>query len=166
MKQKGIIFALITFLLLAAGAGGAYYFLNQNKTTAPLPVASPTPLPSPTVKPQPTEVEEKSSIPSGWLTYRNQEYGFEISYPENYQALDDEENLCGWPNGIVLIYGGGQSYDLPIEVWDTVSEYENKYKTQLDDLTVKKVGNKYITLLNMNREEEVNQIIDTFSTID
>ena len=66
----------------------------------------------------------------------------------------------------MLIYGGGQSYDLPIEIWSTVSEYENKYKNQMGDLTIKKVGGKYITLLNTNHKEEVDQIIVTFRALE
>lgn len=174
MKQKGILIIITLALLAALGAGAIYYLITQDKQAAeqptpslsPLATAISTPTTAPTIQPEPIETEETTSIPSSWLTYQSQEYSFEISYSENYQALDDKNNLYGWPNGVVLFYSGGQSYDLPIEVWDDPSEYENKYKTQMDDLTIKKVGNKYITLLNMNREEEVDQIIATFRAID
>lgn len=172
MKQKEILIIIIVVLFATLGAGAAYYLTTQDKkvskqiTPSPTATAIPTPITTPTIQPQPTKTEETVSVPSDWLTYKSQEYGFEISYPENYQALDDENNLYGWPNGVVLFYGGGQSYDLPIEVWDDASEYQNKYKTQMDDLTVKKVRSKYITLLNMNREEEVDQIIATFRAVD
>lgn len=166
MKQKGFILGLITALLLLLVGGGAYYLGIQSRKPNDRQAPQLTPSPTPITKPQPTEMEENTNIPSGWLTYKNEVYGFEISYRGNYQALDDETNLYGWPNGVVLIYGGGQSYDLPIEVWDTASEYENKYKLQMDDLTIKKVGNKYITLLNMNHTEEVDQIITTFKVIE
>jgi len=165
--MSGIAATLLVLLV----SGGAYYLGTQNRKpndqqTSPStisPISSPSP--TPTTKPQPTEIEEKTSIPSGWSTYTNEEYGFEISYPENYQTLDDENNLYGWSNGIVLFYGGGQSYDLPVEVWNTVSEYENKYGAQMNNLTIKKVGNKYITLLNANGKEEVDQIVVTFKII-
>lgn len=176
MKQKGIstvlIIVLLVALLIAAVVGATYYLTSQKYEGTSQAIPSPVPttafVPSPTVMPtvlaQPTEVEEASSVPAGWLTYENQEYGFTISYPPNYQALDDSENLYGWPKAIVLIYGGGQSYDLPIEVWDTATEYQAKYTAQLSSLTVKQVGGKYITLLNMNNEPEVDQIIATFTT--
>ena len=117
--------------------------------------------PIPTPQPQITQTAEVPDIPGGWKTYKNDAYGFEISYPENYQALYDSENLYGWPDAVVLLYSGGQSYDIPIEVWDSVSEYQSKYPNT-ENLTVKQVGNKYITLLNMNFGEEVDEIIKTF----
>lgn len=174
MKQKGILIALAIVLLIASVAGATYYLTARKYETteqivpspAPIITFAPTATVTPTTQPQPTEAEEAASIPANWLTFENQEYGFEISYPANYRALDDEENLYGWPKAIVLLYGGGQSYDLPIEVWDTVSEYEAKYKNQLDNLTVKEAKGKYITLVNMNRKEEVDQIIATFRPTD
>lgn len=78
--------------------------------------------------------------------------------------MDDEKNLYGWPNAVVLVYGGSQSYDLPIEVWNTEAEYKAKYPNT-EELTVEHVGNKFITLVNVNSETEVDEIIQTFKAI-
>ena len=173
--KKGFLvtFAIIGLLAVGVGLGaaGLYYFSNKKGggegTGQVTPMVTPAvtqavSTATPAVSPSPTIAEETSNIPAGWLTYTNEQYDFEISYPANYQALDDSDNLYGWPNGIVLFYSGGQSYDLPVEVWDTAYEYEKKYKNQMSDLTVKQVGGKYITLLNANRIAEVDQIISTF----
>jgi hypothetical protein len=157
--KTGIVFGIAITLLILISVGGAYFLGTQNKKVSEKVITTSEPVLIPTSIPTPEA--EKSDIPPGWMTYKNEEYGFEISYPENYKALDDEENLYGWPDAVVLIYGGGQSYDLPIEIWDNASEYENKYPNA-DNLIVKQVGNKYITLLNMNFEAEVDAIIETF----
>lgn len=164
--NKGFLFGVATTLLILLSIGGAYFLGTQSKKSKDVDVSTSEVTLSPTPQPQPTEVTIKqTNVPEGWLTYKNEEFGFEISYPENYKALDDSKNLYGWPNAAVLIYGGGQSYDLPIEVWDSEVEYKNKYPNQ-DNLTVKKVGDKYVTLLNMNFEVEVDLIIETFRESD
>lgn len=165
--KKGVIYALLIVLLIIVSVAFAYYYgtqqkkvsypqetQTQNSTDKTSPI-SPTPISTPV---------STSNIPSDWKTYSNEKYGFEISFPPKYKALDDTNNLYGYPNGIVLIYGGGQSYDLVIEHWSNQSEYENKYRNQ-SNITVKKIGDVYISLLNTNFETEVDEIIKTFKII-
>ncbi|MFH1971039.1 MAG: hypothetical protein ABIJ05_01495 [Patescibacteria group bacterium] len=167
--KKGFVQTLLLVLLIIISIAFAYYYGTQQKGKSdgfitsqeaenqkevektPSLISSPTPVPT-------------SNIPYGWKTYTNEIYRFEISYPSSYKALTDEENLYGWPNGIVLIYAGGQSYDLVIEHWSTQSEYENKYRNQ-SNITIKKIGDVYISMLNANFESEVDEIIETFKII-
>ena len=120
-----------------------------------------TPTPMPTVygpsTPTPT--------PSSQQTYTNTKYGFQISYPPSYKALDDQTNLYGWPKAVVLFYKGGQSYDIAVEVWDTQAEYLSKYpngKNMGKDITVKQIGNKYITLTDFTFAPDNAAIIASF----
>ena len=189
MKVRGFSpIIILTILLAIVITAGASYYIGVNKAGS-----KSTPIPAPTINknkpctqeakvcpdgtsvgrvgpncefaPCPaTETSQDSSKP-GWKLYSNKKYGFQISYPDSYQALEDEENLYGWPNAVVLLYSEGQSYDLPIEAWNTKAEYEAKYKTT-PNLTVKEVNGKFITLLNANFEEEVDEIIDTFKALE
>jgi len=166
--KKGFFLGVFITLIVVSSLLGAYYLGMQSKNAKEKVNNS---LQQPTITnvekpetPMPTIKNEESKIPEGWLTYRNEEYGFEISYPSNYKALTDKENLYGWPNAIVLIYGGGQSYDLPIEVWNTEAEYKSKY-SNAKNLYVMEVRNKYLTLVNVNFEPEVEEIIKTFKIV-
>ena len=160
VKKKGFTEVIVVIILALIGIGAAYYIGTQNQKVNEGPETSPTPTLSPTNTPTPTE---ESSIPAGWLTYENSEYGFEISYPSTYEALDDQNNLYGWPNGVVLLYQGGQAYDVVIEAWNSESEYMDKYSTSLGDVTVKEYEDGYITLLDNTQETMNPQVISTFS---
>jgi hypothetical protein len=167
--SKGIGQIILFVLLMLVSVSFAYYYGSQNNKNGSTPTDNITETPQDAViteteSPSPAEALPTSSVPLGWQTYTNNEYGFEISYPTNYKAMSDSENLYGWPKGIVLFYGGGQSYDLVIEHWNSVAEYEAKYKNQ-NNVTVKQLGNNYITLLNMNFEPEVDEMIKTFKSL-
>lgn len=181
------ILAAIIFIILA-------YYLGTQKnkitnpplellpipTTTPIPVACPQDAkicpddstvgrvapdcefaPCPTTSPSPT-ILPTPSVKPGWKIYKNDDYGFEISYPDKYQIVEDK---YGWPKAVLLLYSGGQSYDLAIEAWNSAAEYQNKYKTT-NNLTVKEVKGKFITLLNTNFKDEVDQIIATFKILE
>lgn len=131
---------------------------KANQTAAEEVVIIPTEEPVTTPTPA-------TNIPAGWKIYKNETYNFQIAYPAKYKVLTDKKDLYGWPNAVALIYGGGQSYDLPIEVWNLPSEYLAKYKSEAG-LVAKKIGDKYITLVNVNMNPEVDEIIATFKLLE
>jgi len=163
--MKIIISLLVVIIILLSGFFG-YYYLQDNYQVTKKSDSEVSLIPTPTVPVLNgiNEEKEESIIPAGWVTYTNQEYRFEISFPSTYRALTDANNLYGWPNGVVLIYDGGQSYDLVIETWNSKTEVDNKYKDQTN-VTINKVGVYYLSLLNQNYDSEVDQIINTFSIL-
>lgn len=125
---------------------------------------------SPTASQQPTSINTQAPSPTtnpypDWETYTNQEYGFEFSYPPEYEALDSENDLYGWPNAVVLLYQGGQAYDIPIEIWDNQSDYQGKYQNRLSELEVKQINSKYVTFLNNTDNQYFDEIINSFQEI-
>lgn len=93
-------------------------------------------------------------------TYKNDKYGFQISYPASFKALDSKDDLLAYPKGVLLLYAGGQAYDVIIEVWDTKSEYEKEYEFRLSDVaTVVKSKDKFITVFNNTNHPENAAII-------
>lgn len=161
-------FPILILVLLAGLAVGYFIFQTPQFSNVGIPLPTPTSIPTLTPRP-PTPIPTSIPLPTptpdpraSWTTYRNSDLGFEISYPPKQEVVED---TYGWPNAVFMLYGGGQSYSLVVEAWDAPEEYESKYEHQMDVLTIKNVNGKYITLLNMNDEEEVDRIIATFKQI-
>lgn len=190
MRTRGFAPIIILVIVLIIIISGVAYFIGLKNTGSKI---FPTPTPTPTTgsvactleakicpdgktsvgrvgpncefAPCPQTDTSKSLTYPDWILYKNEQYGFQIFHPDTYKVLSDKENLYGWPNAIVLLYNGGQSYDLPIEVWDTKAGYETKYGDS-PNLTIKEVKGKFITFLNMNTEDEVDEIINTFMVLE
>lgn len=164
MKNSGFA-AVIIILLVVVGiiAVGAFMLLKNQAIPSITPTQSPVSIPQVTVAtPSPSPV---SSLPAGWSTYKNATYGFEISHPKSYQSLDSKDDLSGYPKGVLLLYTGGQAYDVVIEVWDTKAEYESEYGPRIGDLSVFESNGKFITVLNNTPTTENKEVINSFKLV-
>lgn len=163
MPVIGVIVLLIVMFALGYYLGSRQAVTKSETAVAmPTPTVTPTPATGTPISLTPTASPTATKVPPGWDTYQNTPYGFEISFPKPYQALTDANSLSGWPDAVVLIYNGGQAYDVVIEHWDTKAEYESKYASQMQNLTVYQVNGKYLTLLDSTDEPLNAQIIATF----
>ena len=130
---------------------------NSEPEATGLPASTNTPMPLPTETQGP-------SAPAGWLTYQNPQYGFEISYPPEFQALDDQDSLSGWPNAVVLFYNGGQSYDIAVQVWDSQADLDANFSNDPRIQSVNANG-KIISLFDVTQEPDNAAVIATFKLL-
>ena len=94
-KSLAKIFIIIS-LAVAGYFAGAYYMTHfQRFPLWPFEASVP---PVPTFTPRPSSIHTLDTsaglvqVPADWKTYRNEEYGFELKYPENWEANSDFPN--------------------------------------------------------------------------
>lgn len=167
-RSTVILLAVVAVLLI----GITVFFLAKNAAPVPEPASltpttvapSVTAIPSTVTLPTPSSpaASPTKTVSSDWSIYKNAAYGFEISFPKPYKMLDSKDDLSAYPQGIVLIYKGGQAYDVIIEVWDAKAAYETNYGSRVSDLTVIESKGKFITLLDNTGEPDNEKIIASF----
>lgn len=131
-------------------------------TQVQAPAAAPTPIPTAS-EPAATA---PPAIPAGWQTFHSDANGFEIAYPPSYQALNDADSLSGWPKCVLLLYNGGQSYDIAIQVWDSMAEYKTTLGASLPRVVVYPAGSRFISVFNVTEEPDNAAVIATFRLLD
>ena len=125
-------------------------------------VIEPTP-----VLAEPTATEKNPapvlSAPDGWLTYEDDDFGFSFFYPPQFEILSDAESLSGWDNGILLLYNGGQSYDIAVQIWDSLEDAEAFYGGEDERLHIFPIGDQLLSVMNITNEADSDAIVESIT---
>ncbi|MFC1622234.1 hypothetical protein ACFL13_02560 [Patescibacteria group bacterium] len=157
MKSK--IFILIVLVIILLG-GGVYFLLFKMPTMGPIPngIDSET-----GVITDSEPKEENTKVTDG---YKDDELNFDILFPAGCGVSNEELDTYGWPNGVVLIYCGGETYDVAVEVWDTEEEFRDKYPDE-ENLVVEMLEDgRYLTVVDIANEQYSANILKTFRFLD
>jgi len=154
--KKSIIIASIVIVLALIG-GGVFWYVKQGKELVNMPVVENNNLEE---EQKGNELQGEEIDTSEWLTYRNEEYGFEVKYPEEW-IIKEENNKFTFidPDNYDDFY---KWTEMEIGFWDNIDNLEEKilepfktkygYKT-LDDLVEKDINvfsYAYIYIDNVN----------------
>jgi len=167
-KQQGslnkIIIPLLVLLVVALGIA-VYVLYNRvpvvsepvTPVTDEITVTPTVPSPSSTISATPTSVDG--------TVYTNEKYGFEFTYKAPFKVLVSKDDLYGYPNGVALIYNGGQAYDIVIEAWDSKAVYETEHAGNLANLTAFESKGKFITFYDNTQEPGNKEIIGSVTVL-
>lgn len=110
------------------------------------------------------ETKKEDTLNPNLKKYENKQIGYSIIYPNNYQVVDDNS----WKNSDLVLYKGGQVYDLVIQVWNTKQEYEEYFEDNpaaYENMVVYKINEKFLTLVNMGEDSEVAEIVKSLKML-
>ncbi len=139
-KQRGfsaIIVAVIAGLIVAGiVAGYQYIWLPRQQELSPqkLPLAEEKVTSTPQT-PTPIPKDETAD----WKTYKNEEYGFEVKYPKDWEVVEDSSILFFdnplYAKEYKLLEGPGFSYKYKDYAWIDIGRYPEGVRTSAGTVT-------------------------------
>lgn len=144
VKDNFLLLLLSVTCLFSIGIG-EYFLIKRNNLISmpPLPIV-------------------KDSNPYfDWNTFTSDEEIFEIKYPNNFSVVEDQ---ITWPNSVLILSKGNRVDDLVIESWENETQYKSKYNSgkYINSIKIQTFGTNTYTLLNVNNDPQVEEIISTF----
>lgn len=107
---------------------------------------------------------EKYNPTANWKTYKNNDYGFELKYPDNWAVLQTWRPAIDGIGGVILgDYGDGDYYGINVDI---ISD-KNKLKefSLTNNYLVERAGVFFLIFPNNVPYDEFNNIISTFKFI-
>lgn len=143
MKQKGFAKLIIVAIVILVGVVG-YFALTEKKTEAPIDVV-PTPqlTVATTSQQQATTIDEAVvDETTNWKTYRNEEYGFEVKYPEKLKLIKKENQII--LNHFIPYENGGECDMIGgNETYKTLDDFNVSLELISQNITLKFIDGKY-----------------------
>ncbi|MBI2676752.1 MAG: hypothetical protein HYX21_02270 [Candidatus Yanofskybacteria bacterium] len=129
-NQKG--FAIIPLIVILALAGIGVYWFTSGRTIPGVSWLMPTPDPT-----------------AGWQTYRNEQYGFEVKYPEGWQINENNSPLTSQWVQVFLNSNQLQSQKEPQVLDDFEIKVSKEYKPGWENYFFDHSSNGEITINNV-----------------
>ncbi|HEX9722076.1 MAG TPA: hypothetical protein VGA53_02325 [Candidatus Paceibacterota bacterium] len=89
-NKKLFLWVVVGVVAAVLALGG--FLLWQNVSNQVTHTPDPSPAPAPSLQPQAIDNEQSEIDTSGWQTYRNDEFGFEVKYPAYLNDINEGVN--------------------------------------------------------------------------
>jgi hypothetical protein len=66
-------------------------------------------------------------------------------------------------NEILLLYNGGQSYDIAVQIWDSTEDMKASYGGEDERLHTFALGTQILSIMNITNEANSETIIESFT---
>ena len=128
MPKKILFITLLIVILTASLATAALYIKNKATQSQKESTISPFVEPK-AIAPGTTPTELSEIDTSNWKIYRNEEYGFEIKYPESWRIA---YSIMEWCSKVAADLGYTPNTDDWIMITNLIQEEEKEYLEELD----------------------------------